>query len=517
MDRLAQAKLAKADAERQLAAVEAQVAVVEGRIVELQTTFLDATAQKAKVEADAAQCQSRLALAERLVNGLSSENTRWGIEVAKLREQTSTLVGDSLLSAAFVSYIGSFGARMRAELWQQLWLPDLNTRDIPVSEGVSPLGVLCNDTQRAEWQNEGLPADPISQENAAIVCNCYRWPLLIDPQLQGVKWLRTRHVQLSETTEKAPLLVLQVSQSGWLTQLSMAISAGTTVLLENISESLDAVLEPVLTRAVQKKGRQMFITLAGERVEYHPDFKLYLATKLSNPHYPPEVAAACTLVNFIVTRSGLEEQLLAQIVAVEEPQLQEQRQALTQAFNTYKIQLLRLEDQLLERLAEAPADILSDVALITGLEATKAKATEISAAVEAAQDTDVELRQKCDAYRSVAVEGSMLYFLLSELQQVDHMYQYSLDSFTTLFFKAAATTEARDLLSDRVEALRQMLRIMVFTTVSRGLFQQHKLIFLAQLVFALISGGVVGTDCGCTPEALDHLLRWPKVLTLYGI
>ena len=91
-------------------------------------------------------------------------------------------------------------------------------------------------------------------------------------------------------------------------------------------------------------------------------------------------------------KSGLEEQLLAQIVAVEEPQLQEQRHALTQAFNTYKIQLLSLEDQLLERLANAPADILRDVHLITGLEATKAKALEIQAAVEAAQETEMELQ-----------------------------------------------------------------------------------------------------------------------------
>ena len=35
-----------------------------------------------------------------------------------------------------------------------------------------------------------------------------------------------------------------------------------------------------------------------------------------------------------------------------------------QASNLYKIQLEGLEDQLLQRLADAPADILSDVSLI---------------------------------------------------------------------------------------------------------------------------------------------------------
>ena len=85
-----------------------------------------------------------------------------------------------------------------------------------------------------------------------------------------------------------------------------AISNGDVCIVENLGESIDAVLDPVLMRTVYKKGRQMFLRIAGEEVEYDSNFRLFFQTKLANPHYKPEVAAQCTLINFIATELGLD-------------------------------------------------------------------------------------------------------------------------------------------------------------------------------------------------------------------
>ena len=51
---------------------------------------------------------------------------------------------------------------------------------VPMSEkGTDPISVLTTPAQVAGWNNETLPADPVSTENGAIVTSCARWPLMI--------------------------------------------------------------------------------------------------------------------------------------------------------------------------------------------------------------------------------------------------------------------------------------------------------------------------------------------------
>jgi dynein heavy chain len=93
------------------------------------------------------------------------------------------MIGNALVSAAFVSYIGPFSAAFRSKLWRDDWLPDIAEKKIPFTAGIDPLLVLATPAEQAGWKGEGLPADRVSLENAAVVVSCNRYPLLIDPQL----------------------------------------------------------------------------------------------------------------------------------------------------------------------------------------------------------------------------------------------------------------------------------------------------------------------------------------------
>lgn len=77
---------------------------------------------------------------------------------------------------------------------------------IPMTEGLDVLSLLTDGATIARWNNEKLPSDRMSIENATILTNAERWPLMIDPQLQGIKWIKTR--------EGDELKVVRLGQKG---------------------------------------------------------------------------------------------------------------------------------------------------------------------------------------------------------------------------------------------------------------------------------------------------------------
>ena len=103
----------------------------------------------------------------------------------------------------------------------------------------------------------------------------------------------------------------------------------------------------------------------------------------------------------------------------------------------------------------------------------------------------------------------MLYFMLTQLCNVQHFYQYSLDSFLLYFARAVHRATANPDITARVKLLQASLRLTIFTWVARGLFEQHKLLFLTQLTFSLIKRGKI-EDLSISPQYYDFLMRCPR-------
>lgn len=118
-EKLANEKLAE------LAIVLEKVRVIVEKVDALKRMLDEAVAKKKAVEDDANQLALNLSLANRLVNGLADEKIRWTLNIKQFENEKLTMIGNALVSAAFVSYIGPFNSSFRVNLWKTEWLGDI--------------------------------------------------------------------------------------------------------------------------------------------------------------------------------------------------------------------------------------------------------------------------------------------------------------------------------------------------------------------------------------------------------
>lgn len=218
--------------------------------------------------------------------------------------------------------------------------------------------------------------------------------------------------------------------------------------------------------------------LGDSNVDYDDNFRFFMTTKMPNPHYLPEVCIKVTLINFTVTFRGLEEQLLGDVVVQEKPEIEQKRDEIVVSMDQDQRTLKNIENTILKLLSESTEEqILDEDTLITVLENSKKTSKEINERIATALVVEEEINNTRNQYRTVAIRGSILYFVIADLAGIDPMYQYSLAYIKRLFNKAIETSPKAKNLDERLDILIDNITRMIYTNVSRGLFESHKIIF----------------------------------------
>ena len=383
---------------------KADLAEVEEQVRKLEEEFTEAEEKKKKLQEDRDDCQRKLTRAGDLIEKLAGENQSWVKLLADNEASSKHLVGDVLISSGVIAYLGVFINSYRIDCIQN-WTEMLKEFSINSSEIYSLQAVLGNQVQIRNWQINKLPSDSFSVDNAIILDNSDRWPLMIDPQMQANIWIKSMEEVNDVKTIKPTTDPKEISRT-----LGNCIMLGTPIILEDCLENIDPIYEPLLEKQIERKGGKLTIKLGDGLKEYAEDFRFYITTKLSSPHFAPEVCVKVNMLNFMVTEEGLEDQMLSIVVKHEDPKKYEQRnQFILQEAENNKIKK-ELEDKILNQIAGASSNLLEDDELIKTLDQSKAQYIQIENQLADMMVNIKNINVVRDNYKPVAKRVSRYFF-----------------------------------------------------------------------------------------------------------
>ncbi|KAB7503494.1 Dynein heavy chain, cytoplasmic, partial [Armadillidium nasatum] len=272
--------------------------------------------QAQALKADLESVQAKVDRSMALIRNLSIEKDRWASTSDGFRAQMSTIIGDVLLSSAFLAYGGYFDQQFRQNLFTN-WCTHLLQANIQFRPDIARTEYLSNPDERLRWQASALPTDELCTENAIMLKRFNRYPLIIDPSGQATEFI------MNEFKEKK-ITKTSFLDDSFRKNLESALRFGNPLLVQDV-ENYDPILNPVLNRELRRTGGRVLITLGDQDIDLSPAFTIFLSTRDPTVEFPPDICSRVTFVNFTVTRSSLQSQCLNQVLKAERPDIDDKR------------------------------------------------------------------------------------------------------------------------------------------------------------------------------------------------
>lgn len=472
-------------AKRKAMAMAEMVQELEDSIAQYKVEYAELISQTQLIKAEMLKVESKVERSLKLLDSLTSEKDRWQASSQSFESQLETLIGDVILSAAFMAYSGFLDQNSRESAMHK-WIEQLGQSGIRYKIDLPTVSYLSSTEDQIAWEASGLPSDDLSVENAIILKRHNRYPLIIDPSGRIVDFL------INENKARK-LSITSFLDDSFVKHLETALRFGSPILITD-AEHLDPIINKILNKEYQKTGGRTLIGLGKQDIDISPSFKLYLLTRDPTVTFPPDICSRVSFVNFTITRGSLELHCLNAALSSMRPDIEEKRSILLKNQGAFQARLQKLEKNLLQALSNSQGNMLDDDVVIMTLESLKREAAEISTKVLESEGVADELDKVTKDFASIGKACGSIYLVLEKLSSLNRFYQFSLDYFDNMFEYVLRHFKERSLHSSAqtstADAIVRYLYSTAFRRASQAMLQKDRLV-IAVLLSTVYSSGLI--------------------------
>ena len=449
---------------------ETDVAELDSKVKMYQQEFSNKTKEAAQLKDKLSKVEDTLARAKSLLEKLTDEKERWSQQAADISSEVTKMPYNCVLSAGYCIYLSEAEESKRATdlaFWKKISKNDTFE--------------FCNfnfsESQFLKWKAVGHPSDQLSLENTTIYYNVTKPPLIIDPSGRIEQWI------LSNEANNKNFERVLASDDKILTQLDLAVRFGKTLIVTEMS-TVDSFYLSLLRKDLQRQAGRMVVMIGEKAIDYNPSFRLVFSTRDTTIDLHPKIKATLAVINYSVTRSGLEMQLLSIVINHEKPELEAKKIKILEQEDAFKVQLAEVENQLLNELATSTGNLLDNRNLIISLEEAKSKSQTITENLTNSKRITEAIDKERETYKQLSVVGAQIFLLLKELPKISNMYRYSLSFFIQIFVRTLSEKSSETL---NIQQVCEQILVNALRGVAMGTKNRDRLTLALHLLHGVKS------------------------------
>jgi hypothetical protein len=413
---------------------------------------------------------------KRLLSMLKHHFKNWEEKNSKLEERSQNVIGNSIMAANIIEYLGPLELDLRQRL-KQNWAAILINNKVPLNKDFQLDRFLGNKVEINNWTISGLPSSEINFENGLMLKHNHKVKLVYDPNDTCVSWLQ----RLNETKPTPQYIFTSLTDKKLPEKLQTSLEQGLILVIDFFNGNTEGVVNNLIKKTLREVEGNKTIKIDGMWYNFDENFDFFLITRDNTVIQRKELQLFCCIIKFGVDDNSLRASIETLITKVYSPEHEQYLFEMNNKFLTKSGEMYSSQEVILKRFTlHNDETLLEDEEYFRILEAYSVEMIKVE------KELEEERKRRIEA------------------QDVIHPYHYFVSILVQLFTTCQRAHDTDPYLPISPKAYLQVLANSMKVSAIKSLdsfYDRELCLGLVSQIFSIVCVG------GNPKNRLSHLIR----------